>query len=78
MKLLSINGNTFHSDATGDDVVAYEHGKRSAQTLSSAGFQNLTFRTYNGYSNYLQHGVRRLIFVLSEKLVSHVQYCYAG
>ncbi|KAF5461432.1 hypothetical protein F2P56_017534 [Juglans regia] len=35
-----------------DDVVAYEHGKRSAQTLSSAGFQNLTFRTYDGLGHY--------------------------
>lgn len=33
----------------GDDVVAYKHGEKSAQNLSSAGFRNLTFRTYNGY-----------------------------
>ena len=33
----------------GDDVVAYKHGEKSAQTLSAAGFRNLTFRTYNGY-----------------------------
>jgi hypothetical protein len=33
-----------------DDVVAYEHGDNSARTLSSAGFQNLMFRSYNGYS----------------------------
>ncbi|XAR70950.1 Lysophospholipase [Bertholletia excelsa] len=36
----------------GDDVVAYDHGEKSAQTLSSAGFQNLTFRTYNGLGHY--------------------------
>ncbi|KAK9274372.1 hypothetical protein L1049_019186 [Liquidambar formosana] len=36
----------------GDDVVAYRLGERSAQTLSSAGFRNLTFRTYNGLGHY--------------------------
>jgi lysophospholipase-2 len=33
-------------------VVAYEHGENSARTLSAAGFQNLIFRSYNGYSSY--------------------------
>jgi len=37
----------------GDDVVAYEHGERSAMTLSSAGFPNLMFRSYNGYGALL-------------------------
>ncbi|KAG5541061.1 hypothetical protein RHGRI_021071 [Rhododendron griersonianum] len=36
----------------GDEVVAYHHGEKSAQTLSSAGFQNLTFRSYNGLGHY--------------------------
>ncbi|KAF8393255.1 hypothetical protein HHK36_021496 [Tetracentron sinense] len=36
----------------GDDVVQYKHGERSAQVLSSTGFQNLTFRTYNGLGHY--------------------------
>ncbi|KAL5144922.1 Acyl-protein thioesterase 2 [Glycine soja] len=36
----------------GDDVVAYEHGERSAVTLSSSGFQNLIFRSYNGLGHY--------------------------
>ncbi|KAL7181969.1 hypothetical protein ACSBR1_040813 [Camellia fascicularis] len=36
----------------GDEVVAYNHGERSAQTLSSAGFRNLTFRSYNGLGHY--------------------------
>ncbi|XP_010648642.1 acyl-protein thioesterase 1 isoform X3 [Vitis vinifera] len=36
----------------GDDVVAYKHGEKSAQTLSAAGFRNLTFRTYNGLGHY--------------------------
>ncbi|KAD4384522.1 hypothetical protein R6Q59_011354 [Mikania micrantha] len=30
-----------------DDVVEYKLGEKSAQTMYSAGFQNLTFRTYN-------------------------------
>jgi len=30
-------------------VVAHKHGEKSAQALSSAGFRNLTFRSYNGY-----------------------------
>ncbi|KAK2999839.1 hypothetical protein RJ639_023775, partial [Escallonia herrerae] len=36
----------------GDDVVAYKHGEKSAQTFTSAGFRNLTFRTYNGLGHY--------------------------
>ncbi|KAF5938969.1 hypothetical protein HYC85_023228 [Camellia sinensis] len=36
----------------GDEVVAYNHGEKSAQTLSSAGFRNLTFRSYNGLGHY--------------------------
>lgn len=48
-RIALLNGDVFHFIAAGDDVVAYEHGKRSAQILSSAGFQNLTFRTYDGY-----------------------------
>ncbi|XWS16989.1 hypothetical protein CRYUN_Cryun33cG0029000 [Craigia yunnanensis] len=36
----------------GDDVVAYEHGERSAHALNSVGFQNLTFRTFNGLGHY--------------------------
>ncbi|KAF8400690.1 hypothetical protein HHK36_013990 [Tetracentron sinense] len=36
----------------GDDVVPYKHGEKSAQTLSSTGFRNLTFRTYNGLGHY--------------------------
>ncbi|KAG8656883.1 hypothetical protein MANES_03G017200v8 [Manihot esculenta] len=35
-----------------DDVVAYKHGEKSAQTLNSARFRNLTFRTYNGLGHY--------------------------
>lgn len=31
-----------------DDMVDYKHGEKSAQTLRSTGFQNMTFRTYNG------------------------------
>lgn len=34
---------------SGDDVVEYKHGEKSARTLISAGFQNLAFRTYNGW-----------------------------
>ncbi|PIN12529.1 Lysophospholipase [Handroanthus impetiginosus] len=37
---------------SGDDVVAYKHGEKSAYVLSSAGFQNLTFRSYNGLGHY--------------------------
>ncbi|KAL0393969.1 UNVERIFIED_CONTAM: Acyl-protein thioesterase 1 [Sesamum latifolium] len=37
---------------SGDDVVAYKHGEKSARVLSSAGFQNLTFRSYDGLGHY--------------------------
>ncbi|XP_052184929.1 uncharacterized protein LOC127796683 [Diospyros lotus] len=36
-----------------DDFVEYHHGERSAQTLSSAGFRNLTFRSYNGLAHHI-------------------------
>ncbi|CAL0319168.1 unnamed protein product [Lupinus luteus] len=36
----------------GDDVVAYEYGEKSARTLNSAGFRNLSFRSYNGLGHY--------------------------
>ncbi|XP_051151442.1 uncharacterized protein LOC127265604 [Andrographis paniculata] len=35
-----------------DDVVGHEHGEKSARVLSSAGFQNLTFRSYNRLGHY--------------------------
>ncbi|GAB4854123.1 hypothetical protein Ancab_022705 [Ancistrocladus abbreviatus] len=35
-----------------DDVVVYEHGENTAQTLSSAGFQTLTFKSYDGIGHY--------------------------
>ncbi|XP_028779249.1 acyl-protein thioesterase 1 [Neltuma alba] len=35
-----------------DDVVAFRQGEHSAQTLSSAGFRNLIFRSYNGLGHY--------------------------
>uniref|UniRef100_M1D7B7 Acyl-protein thioesterase n=1 Tax=Solanum tuberosum TaxID=4113 RepID=M1D7B7_SOLTU len=37
---------------SGDDVVAYQHGEKSARILSSSGFQNLTLRTYEGLGHY--------------------------
>ncbi|KAK6137116.1 hypothetical protein DH2020_029141 [Rehmannia glutinosa] len=37
---------------SGDDVVAYKHGENSARILSCAGFENLTFRSYNGLGHY--------------------------
>ncbi|KAF6164539.1 hypothetical protein GIB67_025365 [Kingdonia uniflora] len=36
----------------GDDVVQYNHGEKSAQVLSSTGFRNLTFKSYNGLGHY--------------------------
>ncbi|CAI9284270.1 unnamed protein product [Lactuca saligna] len=35
-----------------DDMVDYKHGEKSAQTLRSTGFQNMTFRTYNGLGHH--------------------------
>lgn len=37
---------------SGDDVVAYAHGEKSARILSLSGFQNLTFRKYDGLGHY--------------------------
>ncbi|XP_023735264.1 uncharacterized protein LOC111883137 [Lactuca sativa] len=35
-----------------DDVVEYKLGEKSAQTMYSAGFQSVTFRTYNALGHY--------------------------
>lgn len=35
-----------------DDVVAHELGERSVETLTSLGFQNVTFRSYDGLGHY--------------------------
>ncbi|KAJ8644457.1 hypothetical protein MRB53_006205 [Persea americana] len=40
------------SHGKGDDVVLYKHGHKSAEILSSTGFRNLSFRTYNGLGHY--------------------------
>ncbi|KAA8523047.1 hypothetical protein F0562_009470 [Nyssa sinensis] len=36
----------------GDEVVLYKFGEKSSQTLSSSGFQDLTFKSYNGLGHY--------------------------
>nr|XP_043612951.1 acyl-protein thioesterase 2-like [Erigeron canadensis] len=41
-----------HCHGQVDDVVEYKLGENSAQTMYSAGFQNLTFRSYNGLGHY--------------------------
>nr|ABD83287.1 Fgenesh protein 43 [Beta vulgaris] len=35
-----------------DEVVAHEHGERAMKTLASIGFENVTFRSYNGLGHY--------------------------
>ncbi|KAH7652142.1 lysophospholipase II protein [Dioscorea alata] len=35
-----------------DDVVPYKHGEKSAEVLRSAGYRNLSFRSYNGLGHY--------------------------
>lgn len=37
------------TNVTADDVVPYKHGEKSAEVLRSAGYRNLSFRSYNGY-----------------------------
>lgn len=34
---------------TGDDVVPYKFGEKSSRVLVSTGFQDATFKAYNGY-----------------------------
>jgi hypothetical protein len=34
---------------SGDDVVPYKFGDKSSRALSSSGFQDVTFKSYNGY-----------------------------
>uniref|UniRef100_A0A5B7AZQ1 Putative acyl-protein thioesterase 2 n=1 Tax=Davidia involucrata TaxID=16924 RepID=A0A5B7AZQ1_DAVIN len=36
----------------GDDVVLYKFGEKSSQTLSSSGFPDVTFKSYNGLGHY--------------------------
>ncbi|XP_057520647.1 uncharacterized protein LOC130800922 isoform X2 [Amaranthus tricolor] len=33
-----------------DEVVAYGHGEKAVEALTSIGFQNITFRSYEGYT----------------------------
>lgn len=37
---------------TSDDIVPFKHGENSSYFLSSAGFQYLTFKTYEGLGHY--------------------------
>ncbi|XP_019150102.1 PREDICTED: acyl-protein thioesterase 2-like [Ipomoea nil] len=37
---------------TGDEVVPYRYGERSTHVLSSAGFRNLSLKTYEGLGHY--------------------------
>ncbi|KAH7512524.1 hypothetical protein FEM48_Zijuj12G0099700 [Ziziphus jujuba var. spinosa] len=36
----------------GDDVVVYKFGEKSSRALSSTGFQDVTFKSYNGLGHY--------------------------
>ncbi|KAF5459125.1 hypothetical protein F2P56_023105 [Juglans regia] len=36
----------------GDDVVLYKFGEKSSQSFSSCGFQDVTFKSYNGLGHY--------------------------
>ncbi|XP_057454206.1 uncharacterized protein LOC130745829 [Lotus japonicus] len=40
------------SHGISDDVVLYKYGEKSAQSLSSAGFQYITFKSYDGLGHY--------------------------
>ncbi|XP_058074557.1 uncharacterized protein LOC131223240 [Magnolia sinica] len=35
-----------------DDVVLFKHGQKSAEALTTTGFRNLVFETYNGLGHY--------------------------
>ncbi|KAH1127011.1 hypothetical protein GLYMA_06G215900v4 [Glycine max] len=35
-----------------DDVVPYKFGEKSSKCLSSTGFQDVTFKAYNGLGHY--------------------------
>lgn len=37
---------------TGDDVVPYKFGEKSSRVLVSTGFQDVTFKAYNGLGHY--------------------------
>uniref|UniRef100_A0A0R0J4Z9 Phospholipase/carboxylesterase/thioesterase domain-containing protein n=1 Tax=Glycine max TaxID=3847 RepID=A0A0R0J4Z9_SOYBN len=40
------------SHGISDDVVLYKYGEKSAQSLSSAGFRYITFKSYDGLGHY--------------------------
>lgn len=42
----------FVCHGTSDDVVPYNYGEKSAQCLNTAGFRNLTFKSYEGLGHY--------------------------
>ncbi|CAL9771128.1 unnamed protein product [Musa acuminata subsp. burmannicoides] len=46
----------FYFHGIRDDVVLYKHGEKSSQVLKSVGFENVTFKTYNGLGHYTVPG----------------------
>lgn len=42
----------FLGHGTDDDIVLFKYGEKSAATLQSVGFSNLTFKTYKGLGHY--------------------------
>ncbi|CAN1170151.1 Acyl-protein thioesterase 2 [Linum perenne] len=52
-----------------DDVVSYKYGEKSSQVLSSLGFQDVTFKSYNGLGHYtIPQEMDELCAWLSSKL----------
>ncbi|KAF9689935.1 hypothetical protein SADUNF_Sadunf01G0143900 [Salix dunnii] len=46
----------FLCHGTSDDVVPYNYGEKSAHCLNTAGFRNLTFKSYEGLGHYTVPG----------------------
>lgn len=64
-----------------DEVVAYEHGEKAVQALTSIGFQNITFRSYEGYTlskHLLNNGTLMNIYTDTQTSGLIMWVCYAG
>lgn len=49
-----------------DDVVRFRFGEKSTQRLTSTGFKNLTFKSYDSYVIFLYRTLVGLLLFISE------------
>lgn len=53
LKWFDVSINLYSNHFAGDDVVPFKYGEKSAQSLSSAGFRYITFKSYDAWVIFL-------------------------